>query len=140
MSRPRLPARSVFAVHAIVLLCGCSSGCSHAAPVPFALPDCDAGSQCGPFGVMGSGSGGGKPLDSSAGGDCGTIVTADAVCNACLANMCCERNAACSASVDCLAIVTCVKACPTNDAACTTRCKDQSQNGVAPYQNFVDCT
>lgn len=113
--------------------------CSQSSPTPAALPDCDAGAQCGSFGVTGGG-GGTPPPEAGSGGDCGSIVSSDNVCNACLANMCCARNATCSASADCLAIVSCVKACAPNDVACETRCSDKSQNGVAAYQNFIDCT
>jgi hypothetical protein len=118
-----------------VLVLATAAACSDKAPLPAQLPDCDSGTMCGSTGGHGTGG-----MVSDAGGmACGQIVFGDRTCNTCMQGMCCDRNMRCSANKDCLAIVDCVRPCGATDQACRIACQDRSQNGVADYQNFVDC-
>jgi hypothetical protein len=123
--------RWISRVPAFGLAAACSQPLHNAPP----LADCDAGNKCGVQGGM-SAAGGGVQVDA---GSCGNIVFGAAVCNSCASRTCCTREAACSNSPDCIAILQCVSLCPPNDKTCEQSCLDLSQNGVAPYQNFIDC-
>jgi len=115
-------------------------GCSHATtPVP-QLEECDAGTRCGLPGTMtggtGTGGGGGSGSDAAS---CGVLSFGTVACNACMTQSCCARDMACSNHADCLTLVSCVKSCAPSNQTCVSTCRNQTQNGIADYDNLIDC-
>jgi hypothetical protein len=116
--------------------------CSHHSATPVVpLEECDAGTRCGLPGTVtggGTGTGGGGSSGTDA-ASCGVITFGSAACNSCMGQSCCARDMTCSNNTDCLTLISCVRSCAPSNQTCVSTCRTQSQNGIAAYDNLIDC-
>lgn len=121
-------------------------GAAILAAIPLSACGGSSGGGTGGSGGSGTGGHGGSTTthtsSSSTGGSsaCGSSVwSANAQCNACMEQSCCDKLAACGAGTSCGSVVECIAACAPGDATCPQDCQSSQPDGAADLDALIAC-
>jgi hypothetical protein len=81
----------------------------------------------------------GKSCSNACGLTCGGYVHPNALCESCVARLCCAETSACVGDPQCLALSTCLAACASRDGPCILACRGEHAGGAALRDGFAAC-